>query len=82
MTRNGNLTNDGTRSFAYSAENQLTNITLAGTWKTEFVYDGLGRRRMERDYGWQGGSGRRPTRRGSFMTGIWPFKCGTATMCW
>lgn len=52
---NGNLTNDGTRSFAYSAENQLTNITFDSTWKTEFVYDGLGRRRIERDYGWQSG---------------------------
>ena len=52
---NGNLTNDGTRSFAYNAENQLTNITFDSTWKTEFVYDGLGRRRIERDYGWQGG---------------------------
>jgi RHS repeat-associated protein len=52
---NGNLTNDGTRSFAYNAENQLTNITLDNTWKTEFVYDGLGRRRIERNYGWQAG---------------------------
>ena len=51
---NGNLTNDGTRSFAYSPENQLTNITLAGQWKTDFIYDGLGRRRIERDYGWSG----------------------------
>lgn len=50
---NGNLTNDGTRSFAYSLENQLTNITVAGAWKSDFVYDGLGRRRIERDYGWQ-----------------------------
>ncbi len=55
MTRNGNLTNDGTRSFAYSPENQLTNITVAGAWKSDFVFDGLGRRRVELDYGWQGG---------------------------
>src|SRR4029077_2466775 len=52
---NGNLTNDGTRSLAYDAENQLTNITFDSTWKTEFVYDGLGRRRVAKDYGWQGG---------------------------
>ncbi len=52
---NGNLTNDGTRSFAYSAENQLTNITVAGAWKTDFIFDGLGRRRVELDYGWQSG---------------------------
>ena len=52
---NGNLTNDGTRSFAYSPENQLTNITVAGAWKSDFVFDGLGRRRIERDYAWQSG---------------------------
>jgi RHS repeat-associated protein len=50
---NGNLTNDGTRSFSYSPENQLTNITVAGQWKNDFVYDGLGRRRIERDFSWQ-----------------------------
>jgi RHS repeat-associated protein len=53
---NGNLTNDGTRSFAYSPENQLTNITVAGQWKVDFVHDGLGRRCIERDYAWQGGN--------------------------
>jgi RHS repeat-associated protein len=52
---NGNLTNDGTRSFAYSAENQLTNIFVAGSWRSMFVYDGLGRRRISRDYTWNGG---------------------------
>lgn len=52
---NGNLTNDGTRSFAYSPANQLTNITLAGAWRTDFIFDGLGRRRVELDYGWQNG---------------------------
>ena len=57
---NGNLTNDGSRSFAYDAENQLTNVTVtnaaAGTSsKTEFVYDGLGRRRITKEFAWQGG---------------------------
>jgi len=53
---NGNLTNDGTRSFGYDAENQLTNITLAASWKSEFVYDGLNRRRIVRDFTWQSGA--------------------------
>jgi RHS repeat-associated protein len=53
----GNLTNDGTRSFAYSPENQLTNVTVAGAWKTDFVPDGLGRRRIQRDYVWSSGIG-------------------------
>jgi RHS repeat-associated protein len=51
---NGNLTNDGTRSFAFDAENQLTNVTVANNWKSDFVYDGLNRRRIERDYNWNG----------------------------
>jgi RHS repeat-associated protein len=53
---NGNLTNDGPRSFCYSPENRLTNITVAGQWKVDFVPDGLGRRRIERDYAWSSGN--------------------------
>ncbi|MGH7989584.1 MAG: RHS repeat-associated core domain-containing protein [Limisphaerales bacterium] len=53
---NGNLTNDGTRSFAYDSENQLTNVFVAGQWQSSFVYDGLNRRRIERDYSWQSGA--------------------------
>jgi YD repeat-containing protein len=44
---NGNLTNDGTRSFYYDAENQLTNVTVAGQYQEVFVYDGMGRRRTK-----------------------------------
>ena len=51
---NGGLTNDGRRSFVYDAENRLTNVNIAGSWKTEFVYDGLNRRRITRDYTWSG----------------------------
>ena len=50
---NGNLTNDGLRSLAYDSENQLTNITQPGSWKSDFVYDGLNRRRVARDFVWQ-----------------------------
>jgi len=50
---NGNLTNDGTRSFAFDAENQLTNVTVAGQWRSDFVYDGFNRRRIARDFTWQ-----------------------------
>jgi RHS repeat-associated protein len=49
---NGNLTNDGARWFFYDAENQLTNVTSASQWQVVFVYDGLNRRRIERDYTW------------------------------
>lgn len=33
----------------------MTNF-VAGSWKSEFVYDGLMRRRIERDYSWNGSS--------------------------
>ncbi|HEY3762349.1 MAG TPA: RHS repeat-associated core domain-containing protein, partial [Verrucomicrobiae bacterium] len=52
----GNLTNDGLRGFSYDSENQLTNITVTGQSRIDFVYDGLNRRRIERDYSWIGSS--------------------------
>jgi RHS repeat-associated protein len=52
---NGNLTNDGTRVFSYDAENQLTNIFVTNTWQVGFVYDGLNRRRIEKDFTWSSG---------------------------
>jgi RHS repeat-associated protein len=51
---NGNLTNDGLRTFAYDSENQLTNVTVANQFKKDFVYDGLNRLRIKREYGWTG----------------------------
>jgi len=30
LDANGNLTNDGVKVFGYDAENQLTNVTVAG----------------------------------------------------
>lgn len=51
---NGNLTNDGLHSLAYDAENQLTNVFVANQWRSDFIYDGLNRRRIERDYSWSG----------------------------
>ncbi len=50
---NGNLTNDGTRVFSYDAENQLTNVFATNAWRVGFVYDGLNRRRITREYTWQ-----------------------------
>jgi len=49
---NGNLTNDGTRNFAYDDENQLTAVWVANTWSNSFGYDGLLRERIEKDYTW------------------------------
>jgi RHS repeat-associated protein len=52
----GNLTNDGLRSFAYDVRNQLSTVSVAGQWRSEFAYDGLGRKRIEREYTWTGGA--------------------------
>jgi len=51
---NGNLTNDGLRSFVYDDENQLTSVSVAGSFKSEFTYDGKMRRRIRREFAWQG----------------------------
>jgi RHS repeat-associated protein len=51
---NGNLLSDGTRNFAYDDENQLTAVWVANTWSSSFVYDGLLRKRVEKDYSWTG----------------------------
>jgi RHS repeat-associated protein len=68
---NGNLTNDGTRLFMYDAENRLVTNYVAYAWKSEFVYDGLGRRRIERDYGWSGSSWGSPTNELHFIYDGW-----------
>jgi RHS repeat-associated protein len=54
---NGNLTNDGRRVFEYDYENQLTNVYVASAWRSEFKYDGFGRRRTRKEYTWSSGIG-------------------------
>jgi YD repeat-containing protein len=54
--RNGNLTNDGWRTFEYDDDNQLVAVSATNDWRTVFVYDGLGRKRIERGYQWQAGA--------------------------
>lgn len=51
---NGNLIHDGLRQFDYDDENQLIRITVPNRWKSEFTYDGRMRRRISRDYAWNG----------------------------
>ena len=50
---NGNLTNDGTRSFAYDDENQLIQVWIPNQWFSQFTYDGKMRRRIRQEYTWQ-----------------------------
>jgi RHS repeat-associated protein len=52
---NGNLLSDGTRNFAYDDENELICVCVSNAWSNSFAYDGKMRRRIERDYTWNGG---------------------------
>jgi RHS repeat-associated protein len=49
---NGNLLSDGERFFSYDAEDRLTNIVVSNAWRTTLAYDGLGRRRVRREFTW------------------------------
>jgi len=53
---NGNLRTNGVQIYDYDDENQLTTNWIPGARKSEFVYDAFGRRRITRDYTWQGGA--------------------------
>jgi RHS repeat-associated protein len=52
---NGNLLSDGRKIYSYDDANELLSVSVPGEWKAEFVYDGLLRRRITRDYAWQAG---------------------------
>jgi RHS repeat-associated protein len=54
---NGNLLTDGQRFFEWDDANQLAAVTVSNAWRSEFQYDGLGRRRVVRDYNWQSAIG-------------------------
>ena len=47
---NGNMTSDGARNFEWDAENRLIAVTIIATGhRSEFAYDGLGRRVVIRE---------------------------------
>ncbi len=51
---NGNLIWDGLIAYGYDAANELTSATVTNCWRTQYQYDGLGRRRVRTDYAWLG----------------------------
>jgi len=53
---NGNLLSDGNRNFAYDDENQLISVWVTNVWRSDFLYDGMMRRRIRREYLWQSGT--------------------------
>jgi RHS repeat-associated protein len=53
---NGNLLTNGTEVLVWNDENELVTNVVAGAWQSVFVYDGKMRRRIEKDYSWNGSS--------------------------
>jgi len=53
---NGNMLTNGTEVMVWNDENELVTNFVAGSWKSDFVYDGSLRRRIEKDYSWSGSS--------------------------
>jgi RHS repeat-associated protein len=57
---NGNLLNDGYRTFTYDDENELTSVVVSNgvttSTLTSNIYDGKMRRRIRRDYVWGSGT--------------------------
>jgi RHS repeat-associated protein len=53
---NGNLTNDGLRSFAYDDENELIEVWVTNQWMSKFTYDGKMRRRIRQEFTWRSSS--------------------------
>ncbi len=52
---NGNLIWDGLTAYAYDGANELASATVTNCWRTQYAYDGLGRRRVRQDFAWSGG---------------------------
>jgi YD repeat-containing protein len=53
---NGNLTSDGLRIYIYDDENQLIRVSQGTSYRTDFIYDGLGRMRYRQEYYYTGSS--------------------------
>ena len=53
---NGNMLAEGQRVLEYDDANRLTAVTVSNLYRTVFVYDGLSRRRIVREYTWSSGN--------------------------
>jgi len=56
---NGNrttTTSPTSYSLSYDDENRLTSLSSATSWRSDFLYDGLGRLRKRTDFSWSGSS--------------------------
>jgi hypothetical protein len=46
----GNLTSDGKRQFAYDDEDQFIQVKVTGSWEVDYVYDGIRRLLIRKEY--------------------------------
>ena len=53
---NGNMLTNGNKVMIWNDENELVTNWVTNAWKSDFVYDGKMRRRIEKDYSWNGGA--------------------------
>ena len=53
---NGNMITNGNQVLDYDDENQLIRVTVTNAWKSEFSYDGKMRRRILKEFTWNGSS--------------------------
>ena len=71
---NGNMLADGQRVLEYDDANRLTAVTASNLYRTEFVYDGLSRRRIVRDYNWSSGNWQLASQIGYICDGYLPMQ--------
>ena len=71
---NGNMLTDGQRVLEYDDGNRLTAVSVSNLNRTEFMYDGLGRRRIVREYTWSSGNGQLANKIGYICDGYLPIQ--------
>ncbi len=49
---NGNMITNGNQTLDYDDENELIRVTVTNNFKKEYVYDGMHRLRIRKEFGW------------------------------
>lgn len=53
---NGNMLTNNAQTFVYDDENQLIAVWVTNNWMSQFAYDGKFRRRIRKEFTWNGSS--------------------------
>jgi YD repeat-containing protein len=70
---------DGSRGFDFDDANQLIRITSTNSWKSEFTYDGFGRRRVRKEFVWHSGAWQTASETCYVYDGSWWSRSATET---